>query len=358
MAGGLDKFCAAPGSGGGGGGAADSALDFLADLAAMKSGAKSTAFDGPIQQPKKRKGKKKRKTKESSKSGKKGKKGKKRVEVIEDIAEEDEKTPEPPSNLTEIEKRKFKLKYARRKLERRKREREKVRAAKALKLNNNNNNNNMETNTYGKSYIDKFMKQLETEQTLIKKKIIDAIKLEEEENKKKKAENDLLSGLGLSREGYNKSLDSFNKSLDRSPGRINNLSISDILINHKYIISKKIETRNVMCQTQSKIFEDYLREEFIDDFNDNNGNPINMNIKIIAGLVESTLKFGYPRELWELESNNNMSSSPSPTAIKIRGKQQAQDERKRKIKEEQLRRKIEREVEKERRKNTPYMNRN
>ena len=355
--------------------AADNALGFLAELAAIKAGSASTAADIPdTPEPKKKKKKKKKGDKKSKKGGKKaaaitdepepkkkgkkgksgkGKKGKSKAApvAITDEPEEDEKTPEPPSNLSEIEKRKFRLKYARKKLEKRKKQREQVRAQKAGKDGKDATNGDSVKASYGKTYIDKFMQQLQKEQSYVQSKIAEAMKEEEEEEKASKdaAANDMLSGLGLSSDAASKRKKK-NKSLDRKPGRVNHLTFGED-IDYGLIIEKKIKTHSQSVQTDPKYFEDYLREEFLDDFMDRDGNPLSIEMKVIAGMVESVDKFGYPRELWEIQS----ASSPSPTAEKIRSRQRAEDERKAKQQALKEKRKREREEERARRKNIPYM---
>ena len=358
--------------------AADSALGFLAELAAMKAGDASTAYDGPIEEEKPKKKKKKKGKKTGDKKGKKGKKGaaitddpepkskkgkkkgkKKKtappVAITDEPEEEDEKTPEPPSNLSEIEKRKFRLKYARKKLEKRKKQREQVRAQKAAKDGSTSQSTeDAFKQSYGKTYIDKFMKQLQSEKDIVQSKIAEAIREEEEQQKAAEAElkdDGILSGLGLSSDAASKRKKK-HKSLERKPGRINHLTFGDES-NHGIIVEKRTKSHNQHCQTDSVMFEDYLREEFMDDFQDRDGNPLSIDIKVIAGLVESVDKFGYPRELWEIQS----AQSPSPTAEKIRSRQRMEDERKAKQMALKEKRKREREEEIARRKNIPYMSR-
>ena len=75
--------------------------------------------------------------------------------------------------------------------------------------------------------------------------------------------------------------------------------------------------------------------------------------QVIAGLVESTLKFGHPRDLWEQESG--ISAQPSPLAMKIRAKAKAIESKKLKIRAQKEKWKREREAEKQRRLNRPYL---
>eukprot|EP00484_Ammonia_sp_Unknown_P025399 CAMPEP_0197024020 /NCGR_PEP_ID=MMETSP1384-20130603/4677_1 /TAXON_ID=29189 /ORGANISM="Ammonia sp." /LENGTH=934 /DNA_ID=CAMNT_0042452347 /DNA_START=10 /DNA_END=2814 /DNA_ORIENTATION=- len=375
--------------------AADSALGMLAELAAMKAGAASTAMtwaggddsDEDDKKKKKKKAKKKKTTKKSTakkstndktekaSKPKKGKKGKRKsaapVSITDELEEalgapeEEEKTPEPPANLSEIEKRKFRLKYARKKLAKRKRQREEQKkhamGGLGALLSSSSTAKEMK---FGKEYIAKFMKELQSEQSLIHSKIVDVLQEEEEEEKAAKQrakqeqqEEDLLSGLGLSADAASKRKKeqmSKEKSLYRKPGRVNVLSVADE-VHFSETVEKKVQCADKEVMTDASMFENYLREEFGDDFKDRDGNQVDMNIKVVAGLVESQIKYGYPRELWEVESAE--SPSPSPTAQKIRRRKQVEDARKAKQMELKEQRKREREAEMQRRQNMAYMSR-
>eukprot|EP00485_Elphidium_margaritaceum_P005341 CAMPEP_0202709600 /NCGR_PEP_ID=MMETSP1385-20130828/21691_1 /ASSEMBLY_ACC=CAM_ASM_000861 /TAXON_ID=933848 /ORGANISM="Elphidium margaritaceum" /LENGTH=890 /DNA_ID=CAMNT_0049368897 /DNA_START=43 /DNA_END=2715 /DNA_ORIENTATION=- len=378
--------------------AADSALGFLAELAAMKAaGGASTAYaandddeeDKKVKKKKKTTKKKKdtkssskdtkksssggKKSKSSSSDDKKGKKGKskKSAPITDDVGdeEEDEKTPEPPSNLSEIEKRKFRLKYARKKLAKRKRQRDQVRAQKA------STSSSLSTTstelTFGREVMDKFLKQLATEQDLLKSKIVDALQAEEEreaaaqrakkEQQKAAATTDLFSGLSLSSDAAvqrKKAAIATDKSLHRKPGRVNALSVAtdddDAMHDHAHVVLKTVTCADQCVMTDASMFENYLRDEFVDEFCDADGNALSMDIKVVAGLVESQIKYGYPRQLWEMESADS-ASSPSPTAQKIRSRERAENERKAKQQQLKEARRMEREAEIARRKNISYM---
>merc|ERR1712228_331487 len=294
---------------------------------------------------------------DNSKKKRKKKKGKKRdsqrdlVEIKEEEIEE--KTPEPPSHLTEIEKRRFLLKYARKKLEKRKLQRAKVRKEKLMSATNSS------TESYGRAYIEKFMKEMEREQAFVTNKIKEALKAEEDEKnameEQNKANNDLLSGI-LSSDKASERKKS-HKSLDRKPGRVNmlNIAVDDDVFNHGLIIEKTVKMSDKSCMTDWNMFESYLREEFVDDFVDDEGNETAMDIKVISGLMESTLKFGYPRELWEIEDSIN--PAPSPTAKRIRARQKAEEERKKKQNAKKEERRRLKAAEKERRRNMPHLSR-
>ena len=71
--------------------------------------------------------------------------------------------------------------------------------------------------------------------------------------------------------------------------------------------------------------------------------------------MESTLKFGYPRELWEIEDSIN--PALSPTAKRIRARQKAEEERKKKLNAEKEKRRRLKAEEKERRRNLPHLSR-
>ena len=180
------------------------------------------------------------------------------------------------------------IEYAREKLERRKLQRAQVRKEKAMSASSNN----ASTESYGRAYIEKFMKEMEREQAFVQAKIKEALKAEEDEKNEieqsKQQQNDLLSGILSSDKASSRKKD---KSLDRKPGRVNVLNIAgdDEMFNHGLIVEKTVKMSDKSCMTDWKMFESYLREEFMDDFVDEEGNEKSMDIKVISGVLLTLL---------------------------------------------------------------------
>lgn len=184
--------------------------------------------------------------------------------------EVDEKTPPPPEDMSELEKRKFLLKFKRKKLERRKKQRERIRAARA------GNKGDGAQGVFGTEYVQRFMKQLAKEQQLAAERMAALLQAGEDE---KKEENVVVDDFIFGADGTEQKMD---KSLFRQPGRLNTLSLmeDEEEANFGYIIERNVETAEKECMTDSTMFEDYLREEWPDQFLDDDNHPIPIDVKV------------------------------------------------------------------------------